>query len=253
MVNVNGVWRDIETQLIRHNGVWRKVDDRIQVNGVWRQIAVRKNFIDETMIRSFVLVYSENTFENYKGVYSHNSRLKDVIHVSAMDEDGNPYNGETDRKSKSILFQYSLNDPHEFGMFTMVGNLYAVVGDIRIDVGSIPDSKDAIRTHMNLVVNCHARHQNKGRPFNGYNRIFTSEDFFSDNYDGNLREKYYSQRILPAFSRKTDYAETCRIGIVRSPEVDENIISCEGYLEHVFTSVEVNGTTYPFSIEIHNR
>lgn len=251
MVNVNGVWRDIETQLIKHNGVWRKVDDKVQVNGVWRQVGIRKKWIDETMIQSFVLVYGETDFENYRSKFTHNSRLEDVVAVSLLDYDGNQYNGESDLKPKTVLFQYSSQNPHEFGLYSLTGRLYAVLEDeTRIDVGGIPDSKDAIRTSMVLVVKSQIRHSNEGRPFNGYNRIFSTEDFFADNHDGNLRENYYESRILPAFSRKPDYSEVCRIGIIRSSEVDDNIVSCDGYLEHVFTSIEINGDPYPFSIEI---
>lgn len=241
MIECNGVFRPRETQLVNIDGVWRQVDSQVCINGVWRKAGQRINSLYPEQIKSFAIIYSKYT--NKKDNMEYNSQLSKLVKADVTSH-------ETDTEKKSFIFQYDNSPPKIYGAYVYRAVLYAETNEkTMIDIGSVLNARNSLKSDMEVILNMQTTHIHTGRKFTGWNQLFTFDNLLKyDNNDFASGDMHIN--ILPTGNRDLKYRDSIYIGIKRDPDVDVNMNGGEGYIDHEFDSITVNGTPYPFRIEI---
>lgn len=270
--NVNGIERDTWSVQTNVNGVWRDVDQFVNVNGVFRQSY--KAAIEEADIVGFRFVYKRLdsiTHDNHPDlVVNHN--LPVTFNLT-----GETF-GNMDLEQKGVVFEYDRINPEQEGICVYKGDLYAVLtNDLLVNVGLtrskvIPDDRipgvvpntttgvwcSNKLEHLRINIDGYILYESNGYAMDGWNSLFSKTQFldptdYPDEMDYKKLYQLNSYNILPLSSRDELFDSSAYIGIARDMHSKtNNMVGSYGAIDHSVSRITVNDVAKPFVFEIYN-
>lgn len=269
--NINGVARNTWSIHTNVNGVWRDIDQYVNVNGVFRQLY--KHTIDESDIVGFRMVYKRLDHIEHPN----HPDLKVNLNLPVkMDLTGDTA-GNMDMNQKGVVFQYDRTNYDEEGLYVYKADLYAVLtNDECVNIGLtrskvIPDERIPGITpattevwctnkleHLSIEMDGYILYESNGYAMDGWNSLFSSKQFldptdYPDTMDYKKQYQLNSYNILPIESRSELFDSSAYIGIARDMHSDtNNMVGSYGVIDHTICEIRVNGVNKPFVFEIYN-
>ena len=250
-VNVNGIIRRGNNTSIMTNGVWRKSTELVNANGVWRNVSFKEEIIYGNQIDGFELVYyrSKDTIYDDYPTLRNNPNLPTRFHITSE----SPIN-EFNDVEKSVIFEYSNNEPSLEGLCVYKGVLFARLKNrySLYPISNMLDSTLSIEPDMNIYIQGYTLCEPYGPPPLGWNRLFTSENNLATEWNADKSiVPFNSYVILPSYHRSQTYDFESYIGIARNmSDRYSNMVGSHGILDHTITKIMLNGESMPFKISI---
>ena len=246
-INVNGVYREA-TNYVNVNGVFRKADSWHNINNVWRKSSTNKISIND--ITGFKLIYTLNRNKQYLQYpeLMFNKNLPVNIKLAG----NNPT--KMDDSPKSIVFQYSRDNPDESGIFVYDGILYAIINDdnlINISGLTFISGMDYDIENFSLMIQGYNLYESYKTPMAGWNTFFNINNIMPDGSMDKKVNLLNSYNILPILDRDDSYDSVASIGIARNIYPGSNMLGSYGTIDQTIEKIYLNDVTKPFVIEIY--
>lgn len=245
LVNVNNVWRETKYPSVNVNGVWRNTDQWVNNNGVWRRTYNSYKMFKEENIIGCKFIYTLNkltTHPLFPGM-EYNEKLIPLFNIT--------YPGENNTDTKTIRMELSSEDKIIQGNLLYEGNMYIHLNDdsyIQVmDFNSMDNQLDGI----SITINGSYSYESKSNNLIGWNYLFKDINNlpeYPNNADSNIIG-LTDYKITPVFSRENKFIPKAMLGLVRN---FKDGTPSKGIISHTISSVKVNNTNIPFSIELYN-
>ena len=237
MNNINGVYRSGDDYACI-NGVWRNVNNSVMVNGVWRNASPKTIDIDN--IKGLCILYTPNKVLKYQGnkELQYNENIPYSINTTSIEFDGNP---------KSIIFQYTYEQPRVEGIVLYTSTTYFITWDnemFNVDEFDLDDD---------LKIYGSTSYESIGVPVLGWNQFYSTENNIPTNrslkYQKNV-QRVSSCNIFPTYRRHDKYHHRALIGIARDMKTyHQNMVGSHGTLDHTITKVILKDKAIPFILK----
>lgn len=250
-VKVNGKMRECVNVYTKVDGELREISN-IDVNVEGEQRPVLAQPIKEKDIIGVKIVYTackdvihpehpELRYNNTIPVYFSMSEHSDKMSMS----------------EKSVVFEYTNDDPYNEGFMLYEGRIYAILNDHKIV--DLTDTSSAYKRErlkeLTVKISGYTYYEVFGHYMNGWNSIFSTKQFLDTNVHDD-RGPYKGIDHIVDYILSTESPEfnpSSYIGIARDQtSVHKNMVGSHGTLDHTFYEIKINDVLKPFAIEINN-